>query len=46
MDEYRKEQIEALEKAKEYCVKGGCEDVIPRLNLRIHWLKDNSNFFD
>lgn len=46
MDEYRKEQIEALQKAAELCENGGCEDVIPRLNQRIHWLKDNCNFYD
>lgn len=46
MDEFRKQQIEALEKAIEYCEKGGCADVIPRINLRIKWLKDNCNFYD
>lgn len=39
MEEFRKEQIEALEKAKEFCVKGGCMDVIPLINMRISWLK-------
>ena len=44
MEEFRKEQIKALEKAKEYCDKGGCNNVIPFINQRIHWLKENCNF--
>ena len=43
MDEFRKEQIEALEKALEYCDKGGCQGVIPFIKRRIHWLKEVSN---
>lgn len=46
MDEYRKEQIEALQKAAEFCEKGGCMAAIPYINRRIHWLKDNCNFYD
>lgn len=39
MEEFYKEQIEALEKAKEFCVKGGSIEVIPLINRRIAWLK-------
>jgi hypothetical protein len=46
MDEYRKEQIEALQKAAELCEKGGCMAAIPYINRRIHWLNDNCNFYD
>ena len=35
------EQINALIKAQELCEKGGCKDVIPRLNQRIHWMREN-----
>jgi hypothetical protein len=46
MDEFRKEQIAALEKAAELCRQGGCEVAIPFIVRRIHWLKDNCNFYD
>lgn len=46
MEEFRKQQIEALQKAIEFCEKGGCDAAIPIIKLRIHWLKDNSNFYD
>ena len=35
------DQIEALIKAQEYCEKGGAKDVIPRLNQRINWMREN-----
>lgn len=35
------DQIAALIKAQEYCVKGGAKDVIPRLNQRIDWMREN-----
>jgi len=46
MDEFRKEQIEALQKAAELCEKGGCDAAIPIITLRIRWLKENCNFYD
>ena len=35
------DQIAALIKAQEYCEKGGAKDVIPRLNQRINWMREN-----
>lgn len=35
------DQIEALIKAQELCEKGGAKDVIPRLNQRINWMREN-----
>lgn len=46
MDEYRKEQIDALEKAFDFCKKGGCESAIPFIVLRINWLRNNCNFYN
>ena len=46
MDEFRKQQIEALIKAADFCEEGGCMAAIPYINQRISWLKDNCNFYD
>lgn len=46
MDEFRKQQIEALIKAADFCEKGGCDAAIPIIKLRIRWLKEIANFYD
>ena len=46
MEKFRKEQIEALQMAAEFCEKGGCMAAIPYINQRIGWLKENCNFYD
>lgn len=35
------EEIRALIEASKYLEKGGCTDVIPRVNQRIDWLRRN-----
>lgn len=35
------DEIELLSEAVRLCEKGGCKEVIPRLNQRINWMREN-----
>lgn len=41
MEKFRQEQLEVLRKAVDLCREGGCENAIPFIVHRIHWIEDN-----